>query len=347
MASISKPPGQKNWIIQFYFNGKKYRRSLGVSNKRDALELKRLIEFKLAQGTFDPGAMLSARQARVSRLSQLVKLWQVHIGLRKDITAATRRGYEDNARLLLEMCGDILLKQITPAYIKDQLLLEMSARYQPATINSKVSSFRTMFSFAVRQGFLSVNPFSGNVPDYSKRLPVWFRDDEVRVYLDYWMHPDRPRWAQTYFVTLLNCGTRKTEHFNLMWSQNVFLMEKRLKIKGKGRYGGKERIIPLNDAALAAFAGAQRKLGEERVFWQVSSIEAVKSAWRRFRKETGFSYRIHNTRSNYATRLRMSGVSIQDIMYIMGWEDYKTAKIYEGFSPDFLMQNRNAVNMQR
>jgi len=345
MASISKPPGGKNYVIQFYLNGKKYRRSLKVSVKRDALELKRLIERKLAEGTFDPDALSKRKSREVTTLRELIEKWKAHLARRGDLKTETREGYLLNADILLELCDNMRLIDITQAFVKDELLLDLHARYtSAATIKNKMITFRLLFSFAARHDFVRKNPFAGIVPGYARKLPVWFREAEIEIFKNYWGDASRVKWQQTYFLTLLQTGNRKTEHFNLAWSQNVFLDESCLKFRGKGRYEGKERIVPLNDAALDEFSRAQRKLGEDRVFWQINSTRAIDSAWQRFQKLCDFNYTIHNIRSNRATWLVRAGVSIYKIMKIMGWEDYNTAKVYLSFAQEFLKDERNLVN---
>lgn len=340
MASISKPPKQKNWVIQFYFEGKKYFKSLRVSNKRDALELKRLIERKLAEGTFDPVLMLK-REESVKYLSDLSSKWINHLSRRKDITEGARYQYQVSANVLLKILGNVRLASFSPTLISDVLLMELDDRYAAATVKSKMAAFRAMFSYAQRNGWIKQNPFSGMVPQYRRKIPIFWRDEEIELYKTYWLDPDRPKWQQTYFITLLNTGNRKTEHFNLKWSKNVFLDEKMLKFPGKGN---KERIVPLNDSALQAFRKADRKLGVDNVFWQVKNTYAVNSAWEFFQQRTKFPYNIHTTRSNFATWLVRNGKSIYDVMQILGWEDYNTAKIYLGFAPEFLEKDRNLVN---
>lgn len=344
MASISKPPGSKNWIIQFYHNGKKYRRSLKVATKRDALHLKQLIERRLAEGVFDPDS-LTRQTPRVTRLSQLIDLWKNNIDRRKDLSVKSKISYLFAADLLLRLAGDTYLNQITRGYVQDHILIELGNLYDSiGTINSKMTSFRAIFSFALRNEFITANPFSGQVPRRLPGKPVWFRQEEIQLYLNYWKDPARPKWAQTYFVTLLNTGNRMSEHFNLTWSGNIFLEESIIKFKGKGRYGGKERIVPLNDAAIAAFSEAQRKIGEDRVFWQINTHEAIKSAWQRFQKKTGWKYKLHNTRSNHASWMIMQGESVEKVMEIHGWEDYQTYKLYRGLSKEYLKADRNLVN---
>lgn len=345
MASIHKPDGERNWIIQFYFRGKKFRRSLKVSTKRDAQQLKLLIERKLAEGTFDPATMLQNNN-RNNTLSYLAEKWKTHLDKRKDISEGARYQYKLAADIMLKITGDKQLSSITPIFVTDDFLLELEDKYDsPATVKSKMTSLRAMFSYAVRNSYIQKNPFSGAVPGIQQRKPLFFREDEIRKIVEYFSSPDRPKWQQTYFLTMLNTGNRKTEHFKLKWSENVFLDDKLLKFKGKGRHGGKERIVPLNDTAIKLFQTAQRKLGEERVFWQVKSTYTIDSAWQDARERIGLEkYKIHNFRSNRASWLIMKGMSVEKVMQICGWEDYSTYKLYRGLSKEFIEEERNLVN---
>jgi integrase len=348
MASISKPPGSKNYIITFYYNKKKYRRSLKVSTQRDALALKRIVERKLAEGTIDINYILRNQQ-RITHLTQLIDLWKELIRDRGDIKKATQTGYLYCADLLLEICDDKPLVLINSGYVKDRILFKLNKRYDSLdTIQGKMSVFRNIFSFAERNNIVTKNPFSKMVPTFDPDEPIFFRDEEIKTYLKYWKNPARPKWAQTYFLTLLNTGCRMSEHFNLRWSKNVFLDKRMLKIKGKSRHNKKpkERIVPLNNAALREFSTAQRKLGEDRVFWQVKTTEAVKSIWQRFKENTGFPHRLHDCRANHASQMIMAGDSLEKVMEVHGWTNYKTYKRYKSLSKKYLMENRNIVNWE-
>ncbi|MGH1363278.1 MAG: hypothetical protein ACRBF0_06960 [Calditrichia bacterium] len=59
MSSIDKPKGEKYWKITFYIEGKRYRRSLRVEDKRSAHKLKTDIEFLIQRGALDPTGLLS------------------------------------------------------------------------------------------------------------------------------------------------------------------------------------------------------------------------------------------------------------------------------------------------
>lgn len=344
MASISKPAGQKNWVIQFYFEGRKYRKSLRVANKRDAMELKRLIERQLAEGMFDPESML-AKPKKISRLSQLIDLWSAYLGRRSDLKARTRKDYIDAANQLLEIVGDIQLRQFDSRLVKNEIFLSLQDRYTSiASVKNRMANMSVMFGFAEEESLVTRNPFHKNLPNYRRKKPVFYKASEIDVFLNYWTAAERPLWARVYFVTMLNTGNRRMEHFNLRWSENIFLDEKIIKFAGKGRYEGKERIVPLNDSAIDAFRMADRKLGEDRVFFQANTIEAVSSAWQRFKNATGWTHRLHSTRSNRASHLVMAGYRVEKVMEIMGWEDYTTYKIYAGISKEFIGEDRNLVN---
>lgn len=346
MASISKPAGQKNWEILFYFEGRKYHKSLRVNNKRDALELKRLIERRLAEGTFDPESMLKANTG-VTRLKALVEQYTAYTRRRKELDKVTRYKYIHAAESLLDLFGDISLKQINRAFVSQEIQTVLASEYAPATVKSKMTGMRVMFAYALEKGYLASNPFSNNIPGYQIAPPVFYRQDDLDTYTSYWTDSRRPKWQQTYFMLILNTGIRRMALFNLLWSENVFLGESLLRVKDKGRYGGKWRVVPLNDSAIETLRSADRNLGEDRIFPGIT-IWAVDTAFLRFQERTGFSHNLHTTRSNYASHLCMSGkYTLFEVMQIMGWRSYETAKHYLAYMPDFVKEKRNAVNFSR
>ena len=344
MSSIDKPKGEKYWKITFYVGGRRFRRSLRVEAKTHAQKIKQRIDYELAMGTLDVNNLFANKLDKHS-FQALVKRFQENMETRKSLSPTTIAGYRNSIRVLLTVIPEKMqLNLIDTRYVITQILPELESRYKSSSVRNYIRVGGTLFSFGQKVGMIDKahNPFLGQGPKEERKMPVYFKDEEIRKIREYFYRPEQAGWQRTYFILILNTGNRRTEQMNLLWSKNVFLDEGFIKFVGKGN---KERLVPLNDEALAALRNAERRLGEDRVFWQINSKVRISNYWKevRDRLELPNHYRLHNFRSNFATRFVMSGGSLYDLMQILGWEDYETAKIYLAFSPDLIEKNRNRV----
>lgn len=344
MSSIDKPKGEKYWKITFYIGGRRVRRSLRVESKTHAKKIQQRIDYELAMGTLDTNNIFANKNDKRS-LDMLIQKFLDHLKNNENYSKNSLIAYRRAANLLHEITpGNFQVSQIDQRYISAHLLPALEKKFKPASVRHYVRCFSVIFGYGKKIGLLEKNPFYGQAPRVGKKMPVYFKDHEVNKICQYFYHSDRSAWKRLYFLTLLNTGNRREEHFNLCWSKNVFLDEGFIKFAGKGN---KERLVPLNDESVSLFRAAERRLGSDRVFWQVENVDTVSKAWIEARKEIGIPYRLHNFRSNYASRFVMAGGSIYDLMQIMGWESYETAKIYLAFSPEYLERNKNRVRFDR
>jgi len=340
MAHIYKPKDSKNYVIKFNFRGKQYLRSLKVKNKRDAERLKSEIELAIALGTFDPNQISSADNGQ-SNLFEFLDDYLKYIHSRRQrYSPGTIECYERSVDYLKRHFHDVPLSSITQRKIETETLPWLESEYAPATVKHHMVNFRQIFAFAVKWELLAKNPFGGLVPKLSRKMPVFFKEDEIKNIIDYFSRPKTVRWQRLYFLLMLNTGNRKSEHLNLSWSKNVFLEEQVLKFSGKG---GKERIVPLNDFSIQLLREAERRLGEDRVFWQAKTKNTINSAWDTARRQLGLKYKLHNFRSNFASWFVMKGGNPVALMEIMGWEDWQTVKVYMTLSKSFIKSQRSIV----
>jgi integrase len=132
----------------------------------------------------------------------------------------------------------------------------------------------------------------------------------------------------------LNTGLRDKELREIRWGQ-IDLVDKRALTVGKSKTeAGTGRVIPLNEAALAALvahaAWYTRRFGDCRPEWFVFAfgkplpkdptrpITSFKTAWTKVRKNAGVKGRWHDNRHTLVTELAESGAGDEVIMSIAG-----------------------------
>jgi len=348
LSSIDKPKGEKYWKITFYIDGKRYRRSLRVEDKRSAQQLKTDIDFLIQRGALDPDNLLGF-QKDSKQLYEAISEYLTYTDNRKDLSDVTKHDYHYSIGTILKMfLHDQTASKITRNQVEFELRPSMEKHFGSiSTVRHHMLGMSAFFGFLVRREYIDKNPFSGLVPTPPKKEPVFLPEQHIRIFLDYWRGEDRPQWQRLYFPLMLNTGLRQTSLRLLDWNANVFLQDRYLRFPAKGKYAGKWRSVPLNDYCIHLLMTHPRKKGETRVFYDVNSKATVDTAWRAFRKTTGLPYTPHNLRSNYATHFMKNGGELWKLMQIMGWTNYEAAKIYLAFSPDFIENDRNRVQFDQ
>lgn len=298
-----------------------------------------IIDEKIAKGTLNVSNILEPGGDKDVRLPEFTAIWREWMRHGDRMYASTTiTAYDYSCDVLEAIFGNVLLKYVDPHRFNLIPYLRKQYGWKENTIRHHLVNWRSMFSHAVRCGFIEANPFHRIVPKKEKKKPVFFRKEEIDRIIEYF--DNRPVWQRTFFLLLLNTGMRKTETMLLKW-ENVFFDEMLLKFHSKGR----ERFVPLNDIAIALLRQHERRLGDDRVFWQCALQSTIDTAWRRCRRDLNLrKYTIHNFRSNYASWFIMNGGDHTKLMEIMGWEDYDTLKIYAGLSKEYLVENRNIVS---
>jgi integrase/recombinase XerD len=169
-------------------------------------------------------------------------------------------------------------------------------------------------------------------------LPVVLNADEVERLL---AAPDvaQPRGVRdaAMLFTMYASGLRVTELVSLRVT-DVLGERGLLSVTGKG---GKQRLVPIGDAALARIT---RYLGEVRVAWAKSSEARLfvtargtgmtrQSFWllvRRYVAEAGICKPIspHKLRHSFATHLLEGGADLRAVQYMLGHADISTTQVY-------------------
>jgi integrase len=212
----------------------------------------------------------------------------------------------------------------------------------PVTINQDLRALRAALSRAVEWGVLNVNPIEKMKhapvdenavirhlsPDEERRLRTALsdRDDARRagrVAANSWRrdrgHEPWPEYGPyTDYVTplvlvALNTGLRRGELLQLQW-RDVDLVRRIVTVRGEGAKTGQTRHVPLNSELASVFK--KWKTTEVEPDWFVFSgstmttpLTEARKAWRRVLKTARVvSFRFHDLRHTFASKLVMAGV---------------------------------------
>ncbi|ASZ14893.1 tyrosine-type recombinase/integrase [Chitinophaga pendula] len=182
-----------------------------------------------------------------------------YIRLEKRYSAHTVTAYENDLRqfsdFLITTYGELSLGDITHLMVRSWLAALMQAEVSPKSIHRKLSSLKSFFRYAVKQGHVRQTPMTRIVaPKLSRRLPG-FIDDKGMEAVQENRSLRKGQEASVIFTAdlagmthylvfdiLYHTGVRRSELIGLQ-ERHIDAGNLTIKVLGKGN---KERLIPIS-----------------------------------------------------------------------------------------------------
>lgn len=238
----------------------------------------------------------------------------------------------------------------------------------PATVNQDIRALRAALSRATEWGLVTANPIgkikaalvddNGVIrylsPDEEERLRktlqarddarrtarasanVWRRERGYEPWPDYGTYTD---YVTPLISVALNTGLRRGELLQLQW-RNVDLTHKVLTVCGEGAKTGQTRHVPLNSEVAAVLKAW--KPADAEPDWLVfnggtttTPLTEARKAWAgvlRTAKIT--SFRFHDLRHTFASKLAMAGVDLNTIRELLGHRKISMTLRYAHLAPE-------------
>ncbi|MBI3292143.1 MAG: tyrosine recombinase [Elusimicrobia bacterium] len=208
-----------------------------------------------------------------------------------------------------------------------------------STIVRKAAALRSFLKYAVREGYLSKNPWLGlPLPKQERRIPVVLSEQETRTLVE------QPRRDATHLAhrdqalleLLYSSGLRVHELVQLN-SGDVDLWEGVVRIFGKGR---KERLVPMGEPAIQAL---RRSLSDRGIRGGERAVPLFVNRWGRRLSERGarnvvgrwveraaLTKRVspHTLRHSFATHLLDRGCDLRSVQEMLGHQSLATTQLY-------------------
>ena len=234
------------------------------------------------------------------------------------------------------------------------------------TVNRDIAVLKAALNRAVEWGFIAVNPIASVKPLKIDSSPkVRFLDEKeegrLRDALDHREQNARRarasgnKWKKERGYSLLpdlhalpfvdhlkpmvllslNSGLRRGEVFHLLW-ENVDLKKAMLTVVGGAAKSGVTRHVPLNSEALDVLKKWRKVSAGNLVFpgREGKPLDNIKSAWTGLLREAKItSFRWHDMRHHFASKLVMAGVDLNTVRELLGHSDLKMTLRYAHLAP--------------
>lgn len=240
---------------------------------------------------------------------------------------------------------------------------------RPSTINRDVVALKAALSRAVEWNFLKVNPLAGMKaakedrdaivrylsPDEETRLRTTLDGREAaarqeRDSANRWRrsrsYPEFPDLNAVAYVDQmkpmvllsLNTGLRQGELFHVEWP-DISFERADLTVRGVAAKSGKARHVPLNAEALQVLTAWREQNSDASglVFpgRDGKPLRDAKTAWAKLIESANIAtFRWHDMRHHFASRLVMAGVDLNTVRELLGHADIKMTLRYAHLAPE-------------
>ncbi|MFN0118179.1 MAG: tyrosine-type recombinase/integrase [Elusimicrobiota bacterium] len=225
-------------------------------------------------------------------------------------------------------------------YIKQRDIEEWKAMMigqgkKKSTINRSLTSLRSLFNQAVKDGKIRENPTSQikKLREDNQRIR-YLTEQEIHQLLE----GATPR-LQDFIILGVNTGLRKQNLIDLSWNDVDTIAGVIHVLKTKS---GKAYEVPMNETVFRLI----QRLAELQKCSSVLDTINLKREWETAVKAAALKdVNIHTLRHTYASHMTMKGVDIFTLSKLMGHADIKMTQRYSHLAPNFKKIAANMINL--
>lgn len=319
----------------YWIDGRRHRHALGTADPREAARL--LDAFEQKKNELAPA---------VWTVGELWRDYQKSLGARP---AAVTMGWE--WRRLKERFDSLHPQEVTEAVVQAHITARRAQLWhgkpiKDGTIWTELGRLRMMFAWAVKKGHLTKAPYIER-PAQGPARSLYLTRDQMAKFLQHCETPHVKLFATLAWTT----GARAAALLDLTWDRIDF-DRGRIRLKEgeidpdrpmKGR-----AIIPMNGTARSALIEAKRFARTPYVIeWAGAKVASVKKAIHRAAIAAGMPWvSPHVFRHSAAVMMAENRIPMSEIAQFLGHTNTKlTEKVYARFSPDYLAQAADALEL--
>jgi integrase len=320
------------WWIEWYQDGQRKRERIGP-NKSAAEQRLREVLTARTEGRY------IKKSPDVRTFFKALATWYLEL---PEVKA--KRSYNKDlmhTKRLIACFGDRLLKDINPAMVeayKQKRLSENSHRgkpTRPATVNREVTTFKTIFNKAMKNGKAERNPAHGVklLKENNERDRILSPEEYIRLLAQC------PEHLKPIMKVAYHTGMRRGEILNLKW-ERVDLKEGFIRLRPEDTKTTEGRPVPLNRELIEMFKAMPRGLPLTPVFtYKGNSMAEMKRSFTTACQRAAIEdFTFHDLRHTFNTNAYRAGVPIPTIMKITGHKSIAMFRRYTTISPEDLKE---------
>jgi site-specific recombinase XerD len=259
---------------------------------------------------------------------------------RRSPAARTWKDYSYDLAQFAALLGDIPPSSITFREIDRFVSAQSSRGFQPATINRRLATLVSFFTFLSEEDPALICPVipRRHMLRERERLPRPVQPEHLSAFfaaIDRAVKDGVPEGVRdrAIFTLMLRCGLRIGEAANLQLG-NLYLSGSRPRLIVNGK-GSRERVVYLSPQALRslqAYLSIRPDTLSEHVFLAYHrdglSTTAIHMRLLHYRKIASVSLTAHRLRHTFAGDLLSAGVPVTSIQKLLGHRWIETTQIY-------------------
>ena len=344
MPKLRYREDNNTYFIDFLFDGKRVRKSLGRNKKVAALAAKE-IEVKLAKQ--EHGFMVKDRaiSSVITEYKEFSRETKSEATYKNDVCARLK-AFEKR----LENPG-IYIRKITSRDI-EKYLAQRLKKVKAISVRGDLKTLKAFFNKAISWGYMKDNPCNKVSPPKVEENPPRFLSQEE---IDNLLKAAEGSRIHALVGTAVYSGMRRGELIHLEWSDVDFEV-KTISVVNKENENfhtknRKFRVIPLHkklNPILAAWKEKSLEIqqdketnycfpNEEGGLWQNNLRRSFMALLKKAKIE---NFRFHDLRHTFASQLSKAGVDIYKISKLLGHSSTRTTQIYAHLLPEKIDINK-------
>jgi len=326
------------WYVEYFYRGKRKRRSLHTTSKMRAKAKVAEIEVAVNDG-LDPD----------HRADYLIEDFtpRLEAHLRAGKAAHTVKTILHTWKSFRAWADPVQLSDITPDKIHAFKMHLLAEDYAKSTVRSNMLALSAIFRIAIKdlRCFGGANPVKGlDLPKADSRFPRFLDATEA----DTLLAAAKEHGRDMHLLTALGlyAGLRKNELINAQWSWIDFSDRGRVLVMAGGSFKPKsrrDRRIPLSARLRSVLVDYYTEGDTGYILYPKQADKGPGTRYRvDFTEAFGTMARRaglpdvtpHTLRHTFASRLAQAGVSLFKVKEWLGHSDYATTQIYAHLMPD-------------
>jgi integrase/recombinase XerD len=251
----------------------------------------------------------------------------------------TLKAYALNSRLFIEYVGDIELEDVTFEMIK-RYLAKDAARLKPSSIANRMKYFKSLFKWAIDEGYVIKNPASKlKEPKMGKRIPKAMNEEMIENIRESCETPLEHAIIEIFFTTGCRIGeVAKLRRNSINWEDRSIMVigkgnkEREVYFSIKCAIWLRKYLNKRNDTNTALFV-TERKFKDNGGQPRPMTISQFRWVIKRIARHAGIDdVYPHKLRHSYATHLLNNGAPLEVIQSFLGHSKIETTRLYAELS---------------